>query len=195
MFIKRKKTWIIQAANVTVLLCALVGQLPFSSAWSQSEETFMLNLNNVDIRSLIETVSRRTGKNFIVDPRVNANVTVVSAEPVDASGLYELFQSVLAVHGFATVTSGSFTKIVPLTVAVQSAVPVVIDETSQGDRLVSVVIPIRYASAQEVAEAIRPLVTVQGSVSAEVNSNSLIVTDLSLNIAGLKRVIRQLDRF
>lgn len=195
MFIKRKKTWIIQAANVTVLLCALVGQLPFSSAWSQSEETFMLNLNNVDIRSLIETVSRRTGKNFIVDPRVKANVTVVSAEPVDASGLYELFQSVLAVHGFATVTSGSFTKIVPLTVAVQSAVPVVIDETSQGDRLVSVVIPIRYASAQEVAEAIRPLVTVQGSVSAEVNSNSLIVTDHSLNIAGLKRVIRQLDRF
>ncbi len=195
MFIKRKKTWIIQAANVTVLLCALVGQLPFSSAWSQSEETFMLNLNNVDIRSLIETVSRRTGKNFIVDPRVNANVTVVSAEPVDASGLYELFQSVLAVHGFATVTSGSFTKIVPLTVAVQSAVPVVIDETSQGDRLVSVVIPIRYTSAQEVAEAIRPLVTVQGSVSAEVNSNSLIVTDYSLNIAGLKRVIRQLDRF
>ncbi len=195
MFIKRKKTWIIQAANVTVLLCALVGQLPFSSAWSQSEETFMLNLNNVDIRSLIETVSRRTGKNFIVDPRVKANVTVVSAEPVDASGLYELFQSVLAVHGFATVTSGSFTKIVPLTVAVQSAVPVVIDETSQGDRLVSVVIPIRYTSAQEVAEAIRPLVTVQGSVSAEVNSNSLIVTDHSLNIAGLKRVIRQLDRF
>ncbi len=195
MFIKRKKTWIIQAANVTVLLCALVGQLPFSSAWSQSEETFMLNLNNVDIRSLIETVSRRTGKNFIVDPRVKANVTVVSAEPVDASGLYELFQSVLAVHGFATVTSGSFTKIVPLTVAVQSAVPVVIDETSQGDRLVSVVIPIRYTSAQEVAEAIRPLVTVQGSVSAEVNSNSLIVTDYSLNIAGLKRVIRQLDRF
>lgn len=195
MFIKRKKTGINLAAKVTVLLCALVGQLPFSSAWSQSEETFMLNLNNVDIRSLIETVSRRTGMNFIVDPRVKANVTVVSAEPVDANGLYELFQSVLAVHGFATVTSGSFTKIVPLTVAVQSAVPVVIDEAGQGDRLVSVVIPIRYASAQEVADAIRPLVTAQGSVSAEENSNSLIVTDHSSNIAGLKRVVRQLDRF
>ena len=100
--------------------------MPFQYAHSQSNtsEQFTLNLKGVDIRSLIETVSRQTGKNFIIDPRVKAKVTVISSEPVNKDKLYDLFLSVLAVHGFAAVPAGDIVKIVPATVGVQSPVPV-----------------------------------------------------------------------
>ena len=91
---------------------------------SNSNDKFTLNLKDVDIRSLIETVSLQTGKNFIVDPRVKANVTVISSEPVNKDKLYAVFLSVLDVHGFAAVPVGEMIKIVPATVGVQSPVPV-----------------------------------------------------------------------
>ena len=45
-------------------------------------EGYTLNLKGADIGVLIQTVSEVTGKSFIVDPRVEAKVTVVSAKPL-----------------------------------------------------------------------------------------------------------------
>lgn len=115
----------IQHFTAAILIASAV-LMPFQYAHSQSNtsEQFTLNLKGVDIRSLIETVSRQTGKNFIIDPRVKAKVTVISSEPVNKDKLYDLFLSVLAVHGFAAVPAGDIVKIVPATVGVQSPVPV-----------------------------------------------------------------------
>jgi len=49
---------------------------------AQTNDTVTINLKNADIRSLIETVSLQTGKNFIIDPRVKATVTVISSSPI-----------------------------------------------------------------------------------------------------------------
>lgn len=66
-----------------------------------------LNLKNADIHSLIETVAIATGKNFIIDPRVQGKVTVVSSVTVSAEELYQVFLSVLDVHGFIAAPSGT----------------------------------------------------------------------------------------
>ena len=88
------------------------------------QSTFTLNLKNTDIQSLIATVSKQTGRNFVVDPRVKAKVTVISNEPVDADGLYEVFLSVLQVHGYSAVPAGDLIKIVPDVTAKQGPVPI-----------------------------------------------------------------------
>ena len=77
------------------------------------EGTFTLNLKNADIHSLIQTVSRQSGRNFVVDPRVKARVTVISSKPLNSDELYETFLSVLQVHGYSAVPSGDLIKIVP----------------------------------------------------------------------------------
>ena len=77
------------------------------------EGSFTLNLKNADIHSLIQTVSRQSGRNFVVDPRVKARVTVISSTPLSSEELYETFLSVLQVHGYAAVPSGDLVKIVP----------------------------------------------------------------------------------
>ena len=72
-----------------------------------------LNLKDADIRALISTVSKFTGKNFIIDPRVKAKITVVSSETLTPEEVYEVFLSILQVHGYAAVPTGSVVKIVP----------------------------------------------------------------------------------
>ena len=175
---------------------AFVALIPVRSILAQStaNELFDVNLKNVDIHTLIETVSSRTGKNFIVDPRVQATVTVVSSEPADAEKLYILFLSVLDVHGFAAVETGSFTKIVPSTVGVQSAVPVQKQQLDAADDLVTKVIQVKNVPVQDMAAVLRPLLPASASLSAEINTNTLLITDRVANIARLTELVRQLDR-
>lgn len=158
-----------------------------------TDQTFTLNLKNVDIRSLIETVSRRTGTNFIVDPRVKATVTMISSEPVNADKLYEIFLSVLEVHGYAAVQAGQVTKIVPSRVGVQSAIPILNEQSDATDELVSQVIQLHRIPALTVVEAIRPLLPQTASISAERNNNTVIVTDRVANIEKLIELIILMD--
>jgi len=176
-------------------LITLAGLMPSPQAWSQttSDGTFSLTLKNVDIRSLIETVSEQTGKNFIIDPRVKATVTVITSEPVNKDKLYELFLSVLQVHGYATVPAGDFTKIVPMTTGVQSAVPVIKEQPGPVDELITEVIQLFNVPAVQMIESLRPLLPQTATLSAEANSNTIIITDRAANIARLKQIIRKLD--
>ena len=93
------------------LVCALAALVWFAAAPAQADIT--LNLKDADINTLIATVSDVTGKNFIVDARVKGKVTVISASPMGADGLYETFLAVLAVNGFAAIPAGDTIKIVP----------------------------------------------------------------------------------
>ena len=181
---------------LTVALLVVSGYLFTGSTYSQtiSDDSFIPNMNNVDIHTLIQTVSKRTGKNFIVDPRVSAKVTVVTSNPVDADELYSLFLSVLDVHGFAAVDVGHFIKIVPAQVGVQSAIPVQSDQLKTDDKLITKVIPVKHVPAGQLIEALRPLLSATASISAEANSNTLIVTDRAANVARLEEIISSLDR-
>lgn len=170
--------------------------LSHTGALSQTttEELFSLNLKNADIHSLIETVSSQTGKNFIVDPRVRATVTVITSEPVNKNKLYDVFLSVLEVHGYATVPAGSFTKIVPMATGVKSAVPVSPTPVAKLDELITEVIQIEYAAAEEMIPSLRPLLSESATISAEAVSNTIVITDHEANIAKLVEIIRLLDR-
>lgn len=166
---------------------------PAQSVQPAADEPFIPNLKDVDIHTLIETVATRTGRNFIVDPRVRATVTVITSEPVDADELYALFLSILDVHGLAAVPAGGFTKIVPATVGVQSSVPVVRSQPDASDELVTEVIAVRHVPAQQIVEALRALLPAYASFSAEPASNTLIITDRAANIARITEIIRSLD--
>jgi general secretion pathway protein D len=75
----------------------------FCPVLAAENNEFSLNFKDVDIRALIETVSDATGKNFIVDPRITGNISVVTSTPMKASQVYDVFLSILKVHGYAVV--------------------------------------------------------------------------------------------
>lgn len=160
---------------------------------AENTEPFMLNLQQAELRSLIDTVSKRTGRNFIVDPRVDARVTVVSSEPVGDRELYDVFETVLSVHGYAAVDEGDVTKIVPSATAKQQAVPLV----ERGDRqggIVTRVIAVENVSASQLVPILRPLLPQDAHLAAYEPTNRLILTDSAANIDRIDRIIARVDR-
>lgn len=125
-FFKQKSNISAVSSLAATFLMVISWLVPFNTSYAESTptDTITINLKNVDIHSFIETVASRTGKNFIVDPRVKATISVISSEPVDGDKLYDLFLSVLQVHGFAAIPAGNFIKIVPATAGLQGGVPV-----------------------------------------------------------------------
>lgn len=91
------------------LLVVCLASLPF---FATAEDAWKINLKNADIREFITQVSAITGRSFIVDPRVKGNVTIISSTSMDADDVYQLFLSVLRVHGYASVPAGGVERIV-----------------------------------------------------------------------------------
>ncbi|MCK5001991.1 MAG: type II secretion system secretin GspD [Gammaproteobacteria bacterium] len=177
----------------TRIACSFIFLLFFSFSSLANEIT--LNLKDADIRALISTVSKFTGKNFIIDPRIKAKVTVVSANTMSQDEVYEVFLSVLQVHGFAAVTTGSVIKIIPVVNAKQGTVPLTIGNNNPlGDALITKVVRMDHVPAAQLVPILRPLVPQQGHLAAYAPTNSLIITDHSGNIQRLMKIIAGVDR-
>jgi len=160
-----------------------------------SAETVTLNLKDADIGALISTVAEVTDRNFIVDPRVKGKVTVISSRPMDSEEVYQVFLSILKVHGFAAVPSGSVIKIVPDVNAKQEDIPTVTDrETGQGDEMVTRVVEVNNVAAAQLVPILRPLVPQQGHLAAYPTTNVLIISDHAANVERLVSIIRRIDQ-
>lgn len=154
-----------------------------------------LNLKDADIRALISTVSKFTGKNFIIDPRVKAKVTVISANTLTPEAVYEVFLSVLQVHGYAAVPTGSVIKIVPEVNAKQGPLPLSgKNDRFADDELVTKIIRLEHVPASQLVPILRPLVPQQGHLAAYNPTNTLIITDHAGNIQRLLKIIAGVDR-
>lgn len=153
------------------------------------------NLRNADVRAVIAEVSRITGKNFIIDPRVQGKISIVAASPLSNSGLYQVFLSMLQVSGFAAIPSGNVIKIIPnmdaKTMASTALQPYA--QTARGDDMLVEVIPVRYVPAEQLVPVLRPLMPQWSNVSAYSPSNMLILSGRASNIKRLSGIIRQVD--
>jgi general secretion pathway protein D len=178
------------AFNIKLLLLAwLVISLPVQA------ETVTLNLKDADISALISTVAEVTDRNFIVDPRVKGKVTVISSRPMDSEEVYQVFLSILKVHGFAAVPSGEVIKIVPDVNAKQDGIPTATDSApGRGDQMVTRVVQVDNVAAAQLVPILRPLVPQQGHLAAYPATNVLIISDRASNVERLLTIIRRIDQ-
>ena len=94
-------------------IVALLAGCMFSvSVWAADEQTWKVNLKEADIRAFVTQIADITGYSFVIDPRVKGKVTVVSNASMDKDAVYEMFLSVLGVHGFAAIPGAGVIKIV-----------------------------------------------------------------------------------
>lgn len=157
-------------------------------------EDVTFNFNNADIRSVIKFVSEFSHKNFLVDNRVQGRVTIISPRPIPAKDAYQVFLSILEINGFTAVETGNVTKIVPLVEGKQKSIPVMKrDRGASGDALVTQIIPLRHAQAQQLVTLLRPLMSPQSYLSAYPPTNTLVLADVASNATRLMEVIDALD--
>lgn len=169
--------------------------LPAYAANKADNEQLTLTFNDTDITAVINAVSTLTGKNFIIDPRVKGKVTVITHHSMSKDEVYQVFLSVLKVHGFAAIPGNNVIKIVPEVSAKQDSIRTIRQANAKdGDELVTQVIQIKYVNAAQLVPILRPLIPQRGHLAAYTQSNVLIISDSAANAARLNRIIRRIDQ-
>src|SRR3984957_15467517 len=186
----------VSAARAT-LACAvalLIGTAMAADA--ESTQRITPNFKDADITQIAEAVSAATGKNFIIDPRVRAQVTMLSSTPMSPAAFYEAFLSILQVYGFVAVPSGNnIVKILPDANARQfpsNDLPERVSSTS--DEFVTQVLEVKNVSAAQLIPILRPMIAQYGHLAAYPASNILIISDHASNVNRIMRIIRRIDQ-
>ena len=174
-----------------VWLAALCLLLPFSAI----AQDYTVNLKETDIQELIKFVADATGTTIVVDPSVKGKVKVVSSKPVSRDELYDLFLSILDVHGYTAVRSGGVVRVIQSKDA-RSAPVTVGDANTRGvnDEYVTQVIRLENISAAKLIPVLRPLVPQQAHMAAYAPSNAIIISDVASNISRIQEIIERMDR-
>jgi len=170
--------------------CLILALLVFARASAQqAAQQIMPNYREADIRQVIEAVGEVTGRNFLVDPRVNASVTLLSFSPMSADAFYQAFLATLQVHGFAAIDSGGVIKIVQdANARFMSSGP------GEGDAYVTQTIALDNIGAAQLVPILRPLMPQSAHLAAHQTSNMLILADRAANVARMLNIIARMDQ-
>jgi general secretion pathway protein D len=182
-------TWFGRKSTLAALLVLLLGGAPLSA------QDYTVNLKDTDIQELIKFVAEATNTTIVVDPAVKGKVKVVSAKPVSRAELYELFLSILEVHGYTAVNSGGIVRVIQSKDARSS--PVGVSDGDSGkvsDEYVTQVIKLENISAAKLIPVLRPLVPQQAHMAAYAPSNAIIISDVSANIDRIRNIIERMDK-
>ena len=160
----------------------------------QAEESWQINLKDADIEAFISQVADITGKSFVLDPRVKGKVSVLSSEPMNQEGVYELFLSVLQIHGLAAVPAGDVTLVIQQNDVKQAGRSLEERAAVDSQELLTKVIMIKNTPALDLVPILRPLVAKYGHLAGVKSANALIISDHAININRIEEIIDRLDR-
>lgn len=168
-----------------VLVCCITMQ---NKAWGE-EHMHTLNLQDTEIRLLVETISDITGKNFVIDPEVTGKITVISGQPVPEDKIYDLFLSILSVNGFTTETQGDTIKIIPIS----KSNPLSGLTSDHPDQLMTKIFRIKHIPVEEVMQMLKSM-NGKAKLISNKDSNLLIVSDKAANVDKMEQLINNIDR-
>ncbi|MBU0673673.1 MAG: type II secretion system secretin GspD [Proteobacteria bacterium] len=184
--------------GLALLLTLLGGGFPAGAEEpAMAEGRIMLNFQDVEINAVISSVSKLTGRTFIVDPRVKGKVTIISNQEVDEKELYPIFLSILHVNEFAAIEGEGVTKIVPLARVKDDSTEFDGDTPTPGrfgDSMVTRLYKLKHIPADRLVAILRPLVPTKSYLAAQPDSNMIIMTDRVANIDRLVKIIQQIDQ-
>jgi len=153
-----------------------------------------LNVRDADIRAFVQDAARVTGQTFIVDGRVNGKVSVVTDRPLSRSEYFEVFLSTLRANGLVAIPMrGGGYRIQPSDGAATQPSRIG-SQAATASQFVTEVFRLRSIDATSAVETLRPLISREGSLTANRSANSLVVADYADNIRRIRDLIRQIDR-
>jgi len=178
---------------IRLAAAVLVLSGPAFAQQATDENGHVLNFKEADIRALITAVADMTGRSIIVDPQVTGQVTVISSESLDEEEVWDVFQSILRVHGYTAVGDEETVRVVPDVRARQDGRVPVDDMRRGGDEPVTRIIQLEHVDAAEVSQLLRQLLPQSAYMVHHASSNSLIIADRASNVQRIETIIDRLD--
>ncbi len=156
----------------------------FGAAQVHAQAQVTANYREADIRMVAEQVQQVIGRPIIIDPRVRAQVTVLSNGPMSEDAFYRLFLSALEVHGFVALDSGNAIQIVPDANA----------RFGSGDDYVTQALILDNIGAAQLVPILRPLLPQSAHLAAHQPSNALIIADRPQNMRRMLDLVERMDQ-
>lgn len=156
-----------------------------------TQETVELNFQNQDIEAVVRAVSRYLQRQFLLDPRVSGQITLVSDGPVSPTTASQLLNTALRMQGFAIVDVGDVSRVVPVADAKLQGGGV--DEAQPGAGITTRTFRLAYESAESLLAVLKPMIATENSIAAYPANNTLVITDYADNLDRLARIIESID--
>lgn len=178
--------------HVRISLCGAIAVLALIASPCAGAQSESSPAGSVSVEKLVAAVAKRTGKKFIIDPRVRADVTVIGQDPTSVD--YATLLTILGVHGFVAVEQGGYVKVIPDANARQVAVPLATGKESYAEgEFVNRIIAVKNAPAVQFVPILRPLLPQYAHLVAFPCKNALLIVDSYANVKRIEQIVRALD--
>ncbi|WP_426206451.1 type II secretion system secretin GspD [Pseudomonas sp. TWP3-1] len=157
------------------------------------DQPVTLNFVDADIQAVVRALSRSTGQQFLVDPRVKGTLTLVSEGQVPARQAYDMLLAALRMQGFSVVDVGGVAQVVPEADAKLLGGPIYSADKPGGNGMLTRTFRLQYENAVNLIPVLRPIVSPNNPINAYPGNNTIVVTDYAENLTRVAQLIEGID--
>jgi general secretion pathway protein D len=155
-----------------------------------SQDSFILNYEDVDIKKVTQDIAQFSKKTIILDPRVKGKITIYSNANLNRTQIWDVYLRTIQVNGFSAIIEDSFVRVVPENEATRDKNA---SSISSGDYQ-TVVLPLFNRSTEEILPMIKPITGRQSHLSSIPSINSILLVDRVSNVKRISDLIKDLDK-
>ena len=155
-----------------------------------SQDAFVLNYEDADIKKVSQDIARFAKKTIILDPRVKGKITIYSNASLNSDQVWDVYLRTIQVNGFSSVSDNGVVRIVPENEATRDENDI---DNENGNFLTSV-IPLVNRSAAEILPMIKPITGRQSHLSSIPSINSILIVDRLSNVKRIRDLLEDLDK-
>jgi len=160
-----------------------------SSLQVKSQETFLLNYQDVDIAKVTQDISKFSKKTLILDPRVKGKISIFSDSILSADQVWDVYLRTIQVHGFAALSDGGVVRIVPENEATRDS-----NESLGQSSIQTKIFTLKNRAAGELLAQIKPITGRQSHLSSIPSINSILLVDKKSNIERIAKLLKTIDQ-
>lgn len=159
------------------------------SIQSYSQDTFLLNYQDVDIEKVTQDISQFSKKTLILDPRVKGRISIFSDSILSAEQVWDVYLRTIQVHGFAALSDGGVVRIVPENEATRDS-----NDSLNQSSIETKIFTLKNRAAGEILTQIKPITGRQSHLSSIPSINSILLVDKKSNIDRIGKLLNQIDQ-
>ncbi|SFO83787.1 general secretion pathway protein D [Variovorax sp. PDC80] len=165
--------------------------MPARGVAGGSDDKATMNFVDADIQSVISALSKFLGRNFLMDPRVKGQITLVSDGEIPAATAYDMLSSALRMRGFTIVDVGKVSRVVPVADAKLQGGAV--NASAPGGGIATRTFRLAYENAEALIPVLKPMIAPENSITAYAANNTLVITDYVDNLERIARIVESID--
>jgi type II secretory pathway component GspD/PulD (secretin) len=189
--------WLAFAALAGTSLAQDLTPAPGADAAARPDSGLRFNFHGAPLESVLSYMSTAAGFVIVLQTPVTGTVDMWTMQPVSRAEAVELLEIALNKNGYSVSVQGRTLVITTKDNAKKENIPIhtgndpaEIPETAE---MVMQIIPLRHIDAVQASKDLATLIPSSATMTANQDSNSLVVTDTQMNVHHIVEIVAALD--